>query len=132
MWLIRAKAVTEGLDVHLRRPRRTLAVLALVAAPVAAGVATSPGPAGAAASRTVVIKDFAFKPSAITVSKGTTVTWRFSDGNTRHNVTSKGTRRFKSSGSKATGTHRVTFRKSGLYRYVCSLHFGMKGSVRVR
>lgn len=118
--------------MHLRFPGRSLAVLALIAAPVAAGVATSPGPAGAAASRTVVIKDFAFKPSALTVSKGTTVTWRFSDGTTRHNVISKGTRRFKRSAVKSTGTHRVTFRTAGLYRYVCSLHPSMKGSVRVR
>ncbi len=118
--------------MRFRSPRRTVAVLALAAAPVAVVAASSGTPAGAAASRTVVIKDFAFKPSAITVSKGTTVTWRFSDGNTGHNVTSKGTRRFKSSALKSTGTHRVTFRKSGLYRYVCTLHFGMKGSVRVR
>jgi plastocyanin len=60
------------------------------------------------------------------------VTWRWNDGRTRHNVRSVGTRRFKSSTLKATGTHRVVFRRSGTYKYVCTVHPGMDGAVRVR
>jgi len=112
-------------------PRRAAAVLALAAAPVAI-LATAGTNATAAAGKTVVLKDIAFKPANVTISRGTTVTWRFDDNGTNHNVRSVGARRFKSSGVKATGTHRVTFRRAGLYRYVCTLHLGMKGSVRVR
>jgi plastocyanin len=88
----------------------------------------------ATATSDVTVKDFVFAPNSITVKKGTTVTWKFLDGdtNTPHNVASRGTPRFRSSATKQTGTHKVTFRKRGTYRYVCTIHPNMKGRIVVR
>lgn len=113
-------------------PRRCAALLALAATPAAAVLATTGSSATAAAKRTVVLKDIAFSPAKLVVSEGTTVTWKWDDGRVQHNVRSVGSNRFKGSALKATGTHRVTLRKTGTYRYTCTVHPGMDGSVRVR
>jgi len=68
----------------------------------------------------------------VTVRRGGTVTWTWNDGRVSHNVTSSGTKRFKSSTTKATGTYRVRFTKAGTYRYICTIHPGMLGKVVVR
>ena len=44
---------------------------------------------------------------------------------------STGTRRFKGSPTKATGTYRVRFTRAGTYRYECTIHLGMTGKVFV-
>ncbi len=108
----------------------------LVAMSTAVLVPAVSGPAlGAGSSRTGVVKiqDIAFKPSRITIRRGTTVTWRFLDDSTFHNVSSRGRRRFGGSGDKSKGAFRVRFRKPGTYRYVCTLHpLAMNGTVVVR
>ncbi|MCW3010435.1 MAG: blue (type 1) copper domain protein [Solirubrobacterales bacterium] len=110
------------------RARTALAVLALAAVP--SGIAASG--AGAGAGRSVVLQDIAFSPSRLVVARGTTVTWRWDDGRVQHDVRPRGTPRFEGSARRSTGTHRVTLRRAGTYRYVCSVHPGMDGSVRVR
>ncbi len=107
--------------------RRRLALLALVPLAFAPGAA-----AGAAGTRTVVLQDIAFKPGTVTINRGSSVSWRWDDGRVAHNVRSVGSRRFAGSALKSTGTHRVTFRKAGTYRYTCTVHPGMDGTVRVR
>ena len=87
---------------------------------------------GAAGTRVVEIKDIDFTPSALKVTKGTTVRWEFEDDATAHNVRSRGTRRFRSSPTKSSGSYSVRFRRAGTYRYVCTLHPGMAGRVVVR
>lgn len=57
------------------------------------GRAAISGPAGAAATRTVVLEDIDFTPSRLVVTRGT---------------------------------------RSGTYRYVCTVHPGMDGSVGIR
>ena len=124
----------------IRRARRTASTrmtAPTVRRPVVAGLIALAGvaltaPAAAAPTRTVVLEDIDFTPSRLVVKKGTTVTWRWDDGRTRHDVRSVGARRFKGSALKATGTHRVTFRRAGTYRYVCTAHLGMDGRVVVR
>jgi plastocyanin len=101
--------------------------LALVAAVIAAG-----GVAGAAGTKTVTLKDIAFSPSRLTVSKGTTVTFSWKDDGTRHNVTSIGKKRFKTIGDRTSGERRVRFGKAGTYQYECTLHPGMSGRITVR
>ena len=88
--------------------------------------------ARAAVTPVVVIKDIDFSPHRLVVRRGTRVTWKFLDPQVEHNVTSTGSRRFRSSTDKMTGTHRVTFRRAGTYTYVCTLHINMKGRVVVR
>jgi plastocyanin len=90
------------------------------------------GTGDAAGTRTVEVEDIDFKPGVVTIRKGSTVRWSFRDGPTEHNVRSRGRPRFTGSPVKLGGTHTVRFRRSGTYRYVCTLHPGMAGRVVVR
>lgn len=116
--------------------RGAVALLATTAA-TAAVVPTVAGATGAraAATKTVHIVDIAYKPKKLTVRKGTTVRWSFDDQIVAHTVTSTGSKRFKSSPEKRSGTYKVTFRKAGTYRYFCMVHpnvAAMKGTIVVK
>lgn len=109
---------------------------ALIAGAALAAVATVPAgaetPAVAAATKVVKVQDFEFRPPTVRIRRGATVEWRFLDRPAPHNVTSRGSRRFRSSDTKETGMHRVRFRRYGTYRYLCTLHPNMVGKVVVR
>jgi plastocyanin len=107
----------------------TLVLSPLLVAPAVAGG----GPvAQTSATRTVTIKDIAFKPGRITVERGTEVRWRFRDGLTFHNVRSRGKRQFKGSSDRRRGAFNKRFRRAGRYRYMCTIHpLAMKGVVVV-
>ncbi|HEX8158861.1 MAG TPA: cupredoxin domain-containing protein [Solirubrobacteraceae bacterium] len=110
-----------------RRPLALLAVSAISVAALGGQVAAS-----AAATKTVTLKDIAFSPERLSVARGTTVTFRWRDGTTTHNVTSTGAKRFKTIPDRTTGTARRKFTKAGVYRYACTLHPGMTGQITVR
>jgi len=112
-----------------RRSRISALSLAALAALVA-GVA--PGAGVAATTKRVVIKDIDFTPATVTISRGSKVTWLWRDDNVPHNVASRGTKRFRSAGTKNTGSYTVTFKKAGTYRYVCTIHANMRAKVVVR
>lgn len=95
-------------------------------------VASFAGSASAARTTTVSLKDVRFMPKTAQVKRGERVRWRWNDGATPHNVTSRGTRSFKSSSTKTRGEHVARFTKAGSYRYVCTIHPGMDGRVIVR
>jgi plastocyanin len=99
-----------------RRPRRHRVVL-LVAAFLAA-IAFLAG-AARAGDATVVIDNFAFSPSTLTVKTGTTVTWRNSD-DIPHTVASV-KRAFKSKALETSDSFSFTFDEAGAYAYFCSL-----------
>ena len=99
---------------------------------VAAWGPGQPGPAGAATTRTVVIKDIDFMPSTVQIRRGSRVRWLWKDPRVSHDVTSRGRNRFRSSPTKLTGTHTVRFSRRGTYRYVCTIHPNMLGKVVVR
>jgi plastocyanin len=109
-----------------RRLSRLLVPSVVLIALLAGHVATTD-----AASKTVVLKDVRFSPKRLTVSRGANVTFRWRDGITRHNVTSRGALRFKGSRARASGKYVVRFRKAGTYRYECTLHPGMTGRITV-
>jgi plastocyanin len=109
------------------RAPRLLIACAMGAAAVAVPVAASQ-----AAGKTVTLRNIAFAPKSLTVSRGTTVTFAWRDGDTAHNVVSKGTKRFESIATRETGSRKRTFTKAGTYRYVCTLHPGMAGRITVR
>lgn len=88
--------------------------------------------ADAARTKTVVIEDIAFSPETARISRGDRVRWVWRDGSTPHNVRSRGSRRFKGSGTKTDGSHTVRFTRAGTYRYVCTVHIGMDAKVVVR
>ena len=88
--------------------------------------------ASGAASRTVTLKNIAFSPKKLSISKGSKVTFTFQDEDTEHNVMSSGAKRFKSIGGRTSGSQARTFSRAGTYRYSCTLHPGMSGRIVVR
>lgn len=81
------------------------------------------GETPAAAGNTVEIKNFAFSPVTITISKGQTVTWTNMDS-APHTVTS--TSGIFDSGSIGNGqTFSYTFNTAGTFEYYCTIHPSM-------
>ena len=105
--------------------------LPLVLLPLAAALAL-PTPVGAARTATVTLEDVEFTPSTVRVKRGDSVRWVWRDGATPHNVRSRGSLRFKGTGTRTEGRHTVRFTRKGTYRYVCTVHPGMDGRVVVR
>jgi plastocyanin len=100
----------------------------------AANPAPKPAPpaapaAGTTAGAAVQIAGFDFKPKALTVSAGQTVTWRNADP-AEHNV-EQSPSGFRSAGLAHGADYARTFSQPGRYPYVCSLHPGMRGLVTV-
>jgi len=111
-----------------RTPRAALALLLLPLLLVACGGGDGGGDGGsdAADPGTVRVVDNEFEPGTIEVAVGDTVTWSF-EGSALHNVSGPG---FKSKNLKE-GTFEETFNSAGDVDYVCTLHPGMKGTVKV-
>jgi plastocyanin len=99
---------------------------------IAAAALAIPATALAAGTRTVSVKDDAFKSKSITVSKGTRIKWVW-HGTSLHNVTvTKGPVKFRSS-TKTSGSYSRTLSKKGTYRILCTVHApSMKMTVTVR
>jgi plastocyanin len=110
-----------------KRSTAALTALAISGAALGGQVAAS-----GAAGRTVTLKNIAFSPKSLSVSKGSTVTFAFRDGSTSHNVVSVGSRRFKTISSRSSGSQKRTLTRTGTYRYQCTLHPGMTGRITVR
>ena len=76
----------------------------------------------------VMIDNFTFEPAQLTVKAGTTVTWTNRD-DIPHTVVSAG--KFRSKTMDTDGTFSFTFMAAGDYKYFCSLHPHMTGTVKV-
>jgi plastocyanin len=88
--------------------------------------------AGAAAPAAVTIANFAFSPTPLTVAAGTKVTWSNTDEEP-HTVTSAdGGNTFKSPALDTDDKFSFTFAKPGTYKYFCSVHPRMVGTVIVK
>ena len=111
---------------------RRLGLLAIAGLALAATAPALPAAAGPRAARTVTLQDISFAPRSLTVSRGATVRFAFRDGDTTHNVTSTGGRRFQTIANRSSGSVARTFRRAGTYRYACTLHPGMTGRITVR
>ena len=86
--------------------------------------------AAAAADTSVNIKDFAFAPTATTVTVGTTVHWKNLDGEP-HTVRSIDAT-FRSDPLDQNDSYSVKFDKPGTYKYACSIHPQMVGTIVVK
>jgi plastocyanin len=76
----------------------------------------------------VTIDNFTFSPAELTVKVGTTVTWNNHD-DIPHTVVSAG--KFRSKAMDTDDSFSFTFTTSGEYKYFCSLHPHMTGTVKV-
>jgi plastocyanin len=93
-------------------------------------VAAVLSPALARADNTVTIKNFDYAPMAMTVSAGSTVTWKNLDGEPHTVVSTDGL--FRSAALDENDTFSFKFDKPGTYKYVCSIHPKMVATVTVK
>jgi amicyanin len=82
-----------------------------------------------AADTAVKISNFTFDPPQVTVKAGTKVTWS-NDDDIPHTVTSS-TLAFKSAALDTDDKFSFTFTTPGTYKYFCSLHPHMTGTIVV-
>ena len=80
----------------------------------------------------VTINNFAFSPAILSVAPGTKVTWTNKDEEP-HTVTSAdGGKTFKSPALDTDDKFSFTFDKPGTYKYFCSIHPHMVGTIIVK
>jgi plastocyanin len=86
--------------------------------------------AAAASPATVNIDNFKFAPATLTVTAGTTVTWKNED-DSPHRIGGKNGS-FTSAALDTDGTFSHTFATPGEYPYICTLHPYMTGKIVVK
>ena len=96
--------------------------LIVLAALVALAVAAIPA---FAATKTVKVDDNFFSPKTLRLSKGDKIKFVWT-GSAPHNVKGAGI----NIGTRKSGTRTVTVRKAGTF--VCTIHPGMTGRIRLR
>ena len=84
---------------------------------------------GWAQEQNITISEYAFSPAQLTVTAGTRVTWTNHD-QVPHSVVEKD-RKFHSAALDTNDRYSFTFTEPGTYRYFCSLHPQMIGTVIV-
>ena len=106
--------------------------LRMLRAAMTAGLIATALSSGAACAQdaTVKIKSFMFMPAAMTIHAGDMVTWKNMDEEP-HTVTSD-TGLFRSGGIDGGGSYSFKFAKPGIYRYSCSIHPQMMGTIAVQ
>jgi plastocyanin len=116
-----------------RRARFGLIFGAIGAAGVLAAGLPSLGAAvvdAAAKAATIKIDNFAFGPSDVTITAGTTVTWKNEDGEV-HRVQDDHNG-FSSAALDTDDSFSHTFATPGVYHYFCSIHPYMVGKIVVK
>jgi plastocyanin len=116
----------------LRRALCGIAVLGAGGLALLGGIVSTAGGAASRPARTVsvTVGDDFFRPSSLSVRRGTRVRWTWR-GRDAHNVTvTSGPRRFNSP-TQRRGTFMRTLRARGTYRIVCTVH-GQRMRIRVR
>jgi len=96
----------------------------------ALGPCASHAASAAEGSTIVMAKDFMFAPTSITVAAGSTVTWTNKDDEP-HTVASEGGL-FRSAALDTNESFSFRFDKPGTYRYICTIHPRMVGTIVVR
>ncbi|MFA6254792.1 MAG: cupredoxin domain-containing protein [Patescibacteria group bacterium] len=77
----------------------------------------------------ITIQNFAFAPTNLVVTKGSTVTWTNQDS-TIHAITASGT--FDSGNLNQGQSFSHTFNEAGTFNYHCSIHPSMTGTITVQ
>ena len=86
--------------------------------------------AAAAHTNTVEISNFAFAPKNLTVSAGTTVTWKNADDSPHRIADVNGA--YASAALDTDDSFSHTFAAPGVYNYFCSIHPYMVGTIVVK
>ena len=118
------------------RQRRSIALrAAAIGALLAFGAAADPAPKPQATENAhadqIVIDNFAFEPSALTVSAGTVLTWLNQDDAPHTVIGTDPGSPIKSQPLDTGEPYSIALTKPGTYRYFCSLHPHMTGTVIV-
>ena len=95
-----------------------------LAVPAYAADPTEAPQVAAAEPGTVTIDNFAFAPATMTVASGTKIVWNNKDEEPHTVMSADGGMTFKSPA--------LTFDKPGTYKYFCSIHPHMVGTIVVK
>ena len=113
------------------------ALIAVVAG--AALISVAPAAVAAGPSKTVKLGDNYFTPHTLTVKRGTKITWRwpgYDEAGDVHDIGlmagPKGVRRFRSEAASTDYSYTRKLAVPGKYKLGCSLHEGMRMTVKVR
>jgi plastocyanin len=112
----------------IRRPRLLLTAVSVAA--LTGMAAYLPSAAQTLDSTRILIKDFMFMPTPLTVKAGSSVVWSNMDDEP-HNVVSD-TGMFRSGGMDTSETFTYKFDKPGTYHFTCSIHPRMVGTIVVQ
>jgi plastocyanin len=119
-----------------RRIDTVFALLSLLVATCATALLSSSHLAAAqtasAPQSRVIIQAYAFHPSVLTVTRGTAVLWVNKDDDVHTIKSREGPASFKSPALDSGGRYEFTFRRAGIYHYICSVHPYMRGEIVVR
>jgi plastocyanin len=95
--------------------------------------------AAAGKKKTVEVGDNYFSPKTMTVSRGTTVTWKwpgFDEAGDVHDVKlksgPKGVKKFQSEAASTDYSFKRRLTVAGTYKLVCTLHEEMTQTIKVR
>jgi plastocyanin len=110
------------------KPIRYLTMALAAATLIALGVRFQP--ANADEANTIVMKNFDFAPMSLTVPAGTTVTWKNLDEEPHTVVGDAGV--FRSGGLEQNESFTFKFDKPGTYKFLCSIHPKMVGTIVVK
>jgi len=111
--------------------RRTLAAAA-GAALLAVATGAVAQQVAATGSAEISIENFSFSPTTLTVAPGTAVTWVNNDEEPHNIVSADQPRAFRSQAIDGDEKYTFVFDKPGTYRYICSVHPHMHGTVIVK
>jgi plastocyanin len=126
--------------MELRHVTASLVALAAVAGPVAGcgGSDATPNTAQSGGSQpaarsggSVTISNFMFKPASVTVSRGARITVTNHD-TTAHTATADNGKSFDTGDIDPSASATVTLSKTGTYKYHCSIHSFMHGTLVVK
>jgi plastocyanin len=84
----------------------------------------------ATGANTIVIKEFHFSPMSLAVPAGTEVIWKNLDGEPHTVVSIEGV--FRSSGLDQNDSFAFKFDRPGTYKFLCSIHPQMLGTIIVK
>jgi plastocyanin len=94
------------------------------------GATCSPSTAGPPDPTKILVKDFMFVPTSLTVKAGSTVTWANMDDEPHSVVSDTGL--FRSGAMDTNESFSFKFEQPGTYHFTCSIHPRMVGTIVVQ